>query len=117
MGRQYDPAQDLVRIPMQLERLAAPVEQFTMVLEKRGEEAGVLRMQWEHTAVWVDVRLQWCGPLGQLLPHHVGRMYPNRGSALPRRCRRNRVIFVFLEGTIPLQKLMSVAERNITGHA
>jgi hypothetical protein len=56
-GTHYDPSQDLVRIPMQMERLTAPVEQFTIALEKRSEEAGVLRMAWEHTAVWIDVRL------------------------------------------------------------
>jgi hypothetical protein len=38
-------------------RLTAPVEQFTIALEKHREEAGVLRMAWEHTAMWVDVRL------------------------------------------------------------
>jgi hypothetical protein len=57
-GTKYDPSQDLVRVDMRVERLPAPVEQFTIVLDQRSQDAGVLRMEWENTAVWVDVRLQ-----------------------------------------------------------
>jgi hypothetical protein len=43
---------------MQVEHLTAPVEQFTMTLSHRSPDAGVLRMEWERTGVWVDVALQ-----------------------------------------------------------
>ncbi len=57
-GTEYDPSQDLARVDMQMERLAAPVEQFTISLNKRSQDAGVLRMEWENTGVWVDVQLK-----------------------------------------------------------
>jgi hypothetical protein len=45
-GTEYDPSQDLVRIPMGARRLATPVEQFTIVLEPRGS-GGILRLMWD----------------------------------------------------------------------
>lgn len=45
-GTEYDPSQDLVRIPMRTHRLATPVEQFTIVLEPRGPD-GMLRLLWD----------------------------------------------------------------------
>jgi hypothetical protein len=47
-GTQYDPAQDLVRIPVAVKALAQPVEQFTIAIAPAGE-GGVLRMAWERT--------------------------------------------------------------------
>ena len=57
-GTTYNPSQDLARVDMQVEHLTAPVEQFTMTLSQRSQDAGVLRMEWERTGVWVDVVLQ-----------------------------------------------------------
>ncbi|HEX7241168.1 MAG TPA: DUF2911 domain-containing protein, partial [Longimicrobiaceae bacterium] len=51
-GTMYDAAQDLARIPMRTERVAAPVEQFTISVEPGGE-GGVLAMAWENTRAFV----------------------------------------------------------------
>jgi hypothetical protein len=48
-GTVYDEGSDLVRLPMRVTRLDAPVEQFTIRLEPRGERAGTLALEWEHT--------------------------------------------------------------------
>lgn len=45
-GTQYDPAQDLVRVPAQARTLASPVEQFTIAVEPTGANAGLMRLQW-----------------------------------------------------------------------
>jgi hypothetical protein len=45
-GTQYDPAQDLARVPMQARPLASPVEPFTIVVEPTSENAGIIRFQW-----------------------------------------------------------------------
>ncbi len=47
-------ADDLARIDMQTSKLSAPVQQFTISFEKRGPNAGALRMEWENTAAQVD---------------------------------------------------------------
>lgn len=52
-GTQYDPAQDLARIPMRVERTAAPVEQFTIGLV--AGSPGSLVMEWENTRASVPV--------------------------------------------------------------
>ncbi|HEX6040158.1 DUF2911 domain-containing protein [Longimicrobium sp.] len=51
-GTQYDPAQDLTRIPMKVERTAAPVEQFTISLVP----GTGLVMEWENTRVSVPIQ-------------------------------------------------------------
>lgn len=49
-GTEYTQAQDLGRVPMRVETLAAPVEQFTITVEKNpAGKGGVLVMQWETT--------------------------------------------------------------------
>ena len=48
-GTDYDPAQDLVRLPMKQAALPAPVEQFTIALDPSGTTGGTLRLQWEGT--------------------------------------------------------------------
>jgi hypothetical protein len=45
-GTQYDPAQDLVRVPAQVRPLSSPVEQFTIAVEPTGGNAGIIRLQW-----------------------------------------------------------------------
>jgi hypothetical protein len=51
-GTQYDQAQDLARIPMRVERTAAPVEQFTIQLVP----GTGLVMEWENTRVSVPIQ-------------------------------------------------------------
>jgi hypothetical protein len=51
-GTEYDPAQDLGRVDMKVEKLTTAVEQFTIkvVPSARG---GVLRLEWDMTAAVV----------------------------------------------------------------
>ncbi|HEX8358899.1 MAG TPA: DUF2911 domain-containing protein [Longimicrobium sp.] len=48
-GRDYDPAQDIARIPVSTAPLAAPLEQLTVRMEPAGPAAGVVRVGWERT--------------------------------------------------------------------
>jgi hypothetical protein len=48
-GTQYDQSQDLARIDMQVKQLSAPVEQFTISLDK-ADGGGVLKLEWETTS-------------------------------------------------------------------
>lgn len=52
-GTIYDPALDLVRLPLKKRTLKKPVELFTIVLEKTGTRTGTLRLKWERTELWV----------------------------------------------------------------
>jgi len=52
-GTQYEPARDFARIPMRVGRLAQPVEQFTMALERNRAGAGTLSLSWENTRAWL----------------------------------------------------------------
>jgi hypothetical protein len=52
-GTEYDPAQDLVRIPMRTRTLTSPVEQLTIGIEPRSR-GGVLRVQWDTTEAYAD---------------------------------------------------------------
>jgi len=56
-GTQYEPARDLARIPMQVSRLRAPVEQFTIDLEQGRAGAGTLALEWETTRAVVPFRV------------------------------------------------------------
>jgi hypothetical protein len=56
-GTQYEPARDFARIPMRVSRLATPVEQFTMALERGRAGAGTLALSWENTRAWVPFRV------------------------------------------------------------
>jgi Protein of unknown function (DUF2911) len=55
-GTEYDATQDLARIPMRVERTAAPVEQFTISLTP-GSPAASLVMEWESTRLSVPVEI------------------------------------------------------------
>lgn len=49
-GTEYTQGQDLGRVPMRVETLSAPVEQFTITVEKNpAGKGGVIVMQWETT--------------------------------------------------------------------
>ena len=54
-GTEYDQSQDLARIPMKVEKLPSPVEQFTISLDKT-KVGGVLKLDWENTRAWVDLQ-------------------------------------------------------------
>ena len=56
-GTQYEPARDFARIPMRVSRLATPVEQFTMSLERGRDGAGTLALSWENTRAWLPFRV------------------------------------------------------------
>ena len=56
-GTQYEPARDFARIPMRVSKLAAPVEQFTMSLERNRAGAGTLALTWETTRAWLPFRV------------------------------------------------------------
>ena len=56
-GTEYDQAQDLARIPMQVGRTPAQVEQFTIALEPGGGNILNLVMTWENTRASVPMEL------------------------------------------------------------
>lgn len=53
-GTVYDPAQDLARVPMKVERLARPVETFAIAVEPQGA-GSVLALTWENVRATVPV--------------------------------------------------------------
>ena len=56
-GTQYQPARDFARIPMRVETLRAPVEQFTIALERGRAGTDTLALAWETTRAWVPMRV------------------------------------------------------------
>jgi hypothetical protein len=49
-GTEYSQAQDLARLAMKTEKLAAPVEQLTIAIEKNpAGKGGLIVVQWETT--------------------------------------------------------------------
>jgi len=54
-GTEYDQAQDLARVPMQVERTASPVDQFTITL--RDGSPAALVMEWENTRASVPMEI------------------------------------------------------------
>ncbi|HVT44784.1 MAG TPA: DUF2911 domain-containing protein [Thermoanaerobaculia bacterium] len=57
-GTRYDEAQDLGRVPMSVRKLGEPVETFLIVIEPKGQNAGVLKLTWETTEVSVPISVQ-----------------------------------------------------------
>ncbi len=55
-GIPYPEGEDLARIDMKKEITKEPAQQFTISFDKRGPEAGVLKMEWENTRASVDVK-------------------------------------------------------------
>lgn len=49
-GLQYDQKQDLARIPLKKSSLDAPVDQFTIAIDKATGGGGTLTLSWESTA-------------------------------------------------------------------
>jgi len=50
-GTIYNPQQDLARIAMEKRSLPSPVERLTFVLDRAGNNSGILRIEWERTAL------------------------------------------------------------------
>jgi hypothetical protein len=57
-GTEYDQAQDLARIDLKKEAASSPMEQFTIALDKKGADAGVLTLTWENTKLSADIKEQ-----------------------------------------------------------
>lgn len=57
-GTDYDPKQDLARVDMQKSSLNAPVQEFTMSFNKKGDDSADLVMQWETTSVSVPIKAE-----------------------------------------------------------
>ncbi|MGH7646409.1 MAG: DUF2911 domain-containing protein [Gemmatimonadales bacterium] len=53
-GTNYDAQYDVARLPMKVDRLAQPVEQFTIGIEPEGT-GGVLKLEWETTRASVAI--------------------------------------------------------------
>lgn len=54
-GTNYDPGQDLARIPMKVGKLNSGLETFTISFDKTGARAAVLTFDWENTTAAVNV--------------------------------------------------------------
>jgi hypothetical protein len=57
-GTKYDQGQDLARIPMKVSQASSPMEQFTISLDKSGDDSATLKLAWENTVASVDVKEQ-----------------------------------------------------------
>lgn len=54
-GTVYKEDQDLVRVPMKVGSTGSPVEQFTISLDKTGDKAATLKLEWENTQASVEI--------------------------------------------------------------
>ena len=57
-GTKYDQSQDLARIPMKVTQASSPMEQFTISLDKSGDDSATLKLAWDTTVASVDVKEQ-----------------------------------------------------------
>jgi DUF2911 family protein len=48
-GTMYDPAQDLVRVPLQVSRAAQPLDRFTISVDPNATNGATLRLRWDDT--------------------------------------------------------------------
>lgn len=55
-GTVYKEEQDLARVDMQKSEIPQPVEQFTISLEKKGNDSANLILEWENTRLSVPVK-------------------------------------------------------------
>lgn len=55
-GTKYDEKQDLSRIDMKVAKTGAPVEQFTISLDKAGADSATLKLEWENTSGSVEIK-------------------------------------------------------------
>ena len=57
-GTVYDPAQDLMRVPLQSRALSPALDRFTIVVEPTGGSAGMIRLRWDNTELSVPFTVQ-----------------------------------------------------------
>lgn len=57
-GTVYHPEYDLLRLPLKKRMLKESVEKLKITLEKVNSTAGVLKIAWETTEVWIDFKLK-----------------------------------------------------------
>jgi len=57
-GTEYDEKQDLARVDLKKSRTKAPVEQFTISFDKKGNDTADLVLEWENTRLTVPVKVQ-----------------------------------------------------------
>jgi hypothetical protein len=57
-GTEYNQDQDLIRIPMKVSTLGAPVEQLAIEVTPRPDGTGVFSLAWETTKAEVGVRVK-----------------------------------------------------------
>ncbi|HVP42768.1 MAG TPA: DUF2911 domain-containing protein [Terriglobales bacterium] len=57
-GTEYDPKQDLARIPMKGGKIDKTVDPFTISFDKKSDSEATLHLAWESTDVWVGVKLK-----------------------------------------------------------
>lgn len=62
-GTQYDERQDLARFPVAMRRTPAPVDTFTITIERGKGVSGTIVMRWEHTRVAVPFERRTSLPL------------------------------------------------------
>ena len=55
-GTKYDEKQDIARIDMVAAKTSAPVEQFTISIDKTGGNSAKLKLEWENTSATVDIK-------------------------------------------------------------
>jgi hypothetical protein len=52
-GTEYKRDQDLARVPLQVSRLAQPLDRFTIAVDPTGGNTGVLKLRWDTTELAV----------------------------------------------------------------
>jgi Protein of unknown function (DUF2911) len=55
-GTDYDKAQDLARVDMNVGQLPSALEQFTISFDKTGGDSATLKLEWDKTIASVDVK-------------------------------------------------------------
>jgi len=56
-GTEYEPADDLVRLPLEKKTLDSLVEKFEIQLKPTGPKSGRMTLTWEKTQLWIDFRV------------------------------------------------------------
>ena len=56
-GTVYHPEYDLFRLPLGKRTLREPVEKLKIALEKTNSKSGILKISWETTEVWIDLKV------------------------------------------------------------
>jgi hypothetical protein len=57
-GTEYDQGKDLGRVPLNVAKASAPVEQLTIAIDKNPAGGGVLKLSWENTELTAPVTVK-----------------------------------------------------------